>query len=76
MTPIETLMRDMEAKIKEQRAEIERLQADIEWLRKELRWLKQLSEGHHADQPSHILLHSLTIDIPAHIEFILDGKRR
>ena len=55
--------------------EIEQLRSEIAWLRKELRWLKQLSEGHHADQPSHVLLHSLTIDIPAHIESMLDGKR-
>lgn len=36
--------------------------------------IKRFSEAHHGDQPAHILLHGLTIDIPAMIDSALRNQ--
>lgn len=40
------------------------LQQQRDCLLAALRHIAYVSEGHHAEQPAHVLLHSLTIDIP------------
>ena len=38
----------------------------------ELKDLKAFAEAHHGDQPRHVLLHGLTVDIPARIDRIIE----
>lgn len=46
-------------------AELTRLRAENERLRKSMLAITVFAETHHQDQPAHVLLHSLTIDIPS-----------
>lgn len=39
-----------------------------------LREVKETAAAHHADQPAHVLLHSLTVDIPAMCDAVTDDS--
>ncbi len=41
------------------------LVAEVRRLEKAVSDISHLASGHHREQPSHVLLHCLTIDIPA-----------
>lgn len=36
-----------------------------------LRWIREFSEGHHAQEPSGVHLHSLLVDIPHYIDYVI-----
>lgn len=51
--------------------EVRRMATEILRLRATLRELKEYAAAHHADEGSHVWLHSLTVDIPHRIDFEL-----
>ena len=48
---------------------------EVDRLRKELVDLADIAEAHHGDQPLHVLLHSLTVDIPHRARRAAEGEK-
>ena len=42
----------------------------------ELRELALFAEAHHSDQPLHVVLHGLTVDVPSRLERIIEEVER
>jgi hypothetical protein len=40
-------------------------------LLRSLKWIKEFAEAHHAQQPSGVHLHSLTVDIPQYLDYAI-----
>jgi hypothetical protein len=47
--------------------------ADVAALREAFLWLRLFAEAHHANQPTHVLLHALQVDIPIAIDKAING---
>jgi len=46
-------------------------QEKLDYVTAELTEIKAIAEAHHGDQPLHVVLHGLTVDVPERIGMLL-----
>lgn len=49
------------------------LERSRERMREALEWIGRFASAHHGDQPAHVFLHGLTVDIPSYVERALSA---